>query len=174
MCLACLVAARAELEAEKRLAEGAAWRWGEPADQACQMGGTGWYRQVTITEKEGGVERKTNLTLPSYVWVGLRRPIVHPIVLAKKGVLGGVLRMVQMGVQICIFSSGWALQSLDQPCKSFLAPILHVLDLWALQSPGYKLYPLYLPPVHHVAPVYSGQVATLHGAGLSGILSSTL
>ena len=34
------------------------------------MGGTAWYRQVTITEKEGGVERKTNLTLPSYVWVG--------------------------------------------------------------------------------------------------------
>ena len=33
-------------------------------------GGTGWYRQVTITEKEGGVERKTNLTLPSFVWVG--------------------------------------------------------------------------------------------------------
>ena len=30
----------------------------------------GWYRQVTITEKEGGVERKTNLTLPSFVWVG--------------------------------------------------------------------------------------------------------
>ena len=30
----------------------------------------GWYRQVSITEKEGGVERKTNLTLPSYVWVG--------------------------------------------------------------------------------------------------------
>ena len=25
---------------------------------------------VPITEKEGGLERKTNLTLPSYVWVG--------------------------------------------------------------------------------------------------------
>ena len=37
---------------------------------SCRMGGTGWYRQVNITEKEGGVERKTNLTLPSYVWVG--------------------------------------------------------------------------------------------------------
>ena len=33
-------------------------------------GGTGWYRQVTIMEKEGGVQRKTNLILPSYVWVG--------------------------------------------------------------------------------------------------------
>ena len=33
-------------------------------------GRPGWYRQVTITEKEGGIERKTNLTLPSYVWVG--------------------------------------------------------------------------------------------------------
>ena len=64
------VAARAELEGEKRLPEGAAWRWGEPADEACRQGGTGWYRQVTITEKEGGVERKTNLTLPSFVWVG--------------------------------------------------------------------------------------------------------
>ena len=48
------VAARAELEGEKRLAEGAAWRWGEPADEAFRMGGRGWYRQVTITEKEGG------------------------------------------------------------------------------------------------------------------------
>ena len=55
-----------ELEGEKRLLEGASWRWGEPGDEACRMGGTGWYRQVTITEKEGGVERKTNLTLPSY------------------------------------------------------------------------------------------------------------
>ena len=64
------VAARVELEGEKRLPEAALWRWGEPRDEACQMGGTGWYRQVTITEKEGGVERKTNLTLPSYEWVG--------------------------------------------------------------------------------------------------------
>ena len=64
------VAARLELEGEKRLPEGASWRWGEPGDEACRMGGTGWYRQVTITEKEGGLERKTNLTLPSYVWVG--------------------------------------------------------------------------------------------------------
>ena len=64
------VAARLELEGEKRLPEGASWRFGEPGDEACRMGGTGWYRQVTITEKEGGVERKTNLTLPSYVWVG--------------------------------------------------------------------------------------------------------
>ena len=64
------VAARGELDGEKRLPEGASGRWGEPGDEACRMGGTGWYRQVTITEKEGGVERKTNLTLPSYVWVG--------------------------------------------------------------------------------------------------------
>ena len=64
------MAARAELEGEKRLPEGAAWRWGEPADEACRMARTGWYRQVTITEKEGRLERKTNLTLPSYVWVG--------------------------------------------------------------------------------------------------------
>ena len=64
------VAARVELEGEKRLPEGASWRWGELGDEACRMGGTGWYRQVTITEKEGGVERKSNLTLPSYVWVG--------------------------------------------------------------------------------------------------------
>ena len=64
------VAARAELEGDKRLPERAAWRRGEPADEACRMGGTGWYRQVTITEKEGGVERKTNLTLPLHVWVG--------------------------------------------------------------------------------------------------------
>ena len=64
------VAARVELEGEKRLAEGAAWRRGEPGDEARRMGGAGWYRQVTITEKEGGVERNTNLTLPSFVWVG--------------------------------------------------------------------------------------------------------
>ena len=48
------VAARLELEGEKRLPEGASWRFGEPGDEACRMGGTGWYRQVTITEKEGG------------------------------------------------------------------------------------------------------------------------
>ena len=64
------VAARAELAGEKRLAKGAAWRWGEPPDEACRMGGTGWYPKVAITEKEGGLGRKTNLTLPSYVWVG--------------------------------------------------------------------------------------------------------
>ena len=33
-------------------------------------GGGGWYGQVTITENEGGLERKTNLTLPTYLWVG--------------------------------------------------------------------------------------------------------
>ena len=71
---------------------------------------------------------------------------MHPIVLAKKRVVGWCFAYGKMGVQICIFSLGWALQSLDQPCKSFLTPILHILDLWALQSPGYKLYPLYLPP----------------------------
>ena len=43
---------------------------GEALDEGCRMGGMEWYRQVTITEKEAGVERKTNLTLPSYVWVG--------------------------------------------------------------------------------------------------------
>ena len=64
------VAACVELKGEKRLAEGADWRWGEPWDEACRMGGTGWYRHVTITKKEGGVERKTNLTLSSFVWVG--------------------------------------------------------------------------------------------------------
>ena len=64
------MAARAELEGEKRLLEGAAWLWGEPADKACRIRDSGWYRQVTITEKEAGVERKTNLTLPSYVWFG--------------------------------------------------------------------------------------------------------
>ena len=64
------VAAGVELEGGKRLPEGASWRLGELGDEACRMGGTGWYRQVTIPEKEGGVERKTNLTLPSYVWVG--------------------------------------------------------------------------------------------------------
>ena len=41
------VAARLKLEGEKRLPEGASWRWGEPGDEACRMGGTGWYRQVT-------------------------------------------------------------------------------------------------------------------------------
>ena len=46
------------------------WRCGEPANEACRQGGTGCYRQVTITEKEEGVERKTNLILPSYMWVG--------------------------------------------------------------------------------------------------------
>ena len=68
------VAARLELEGEKRLPEGASWRFGEPGDEACRMGGTEWYRQVTITEKEGGVERKTNLTLPPMRGFGGKRP----------------------------------------------------------------------------------------------------
>ena len=97
-----------------------------------------------------------------------------PSGLAKKRVEEWCFAHGKMGVQNCIFVSGWALHSPDQLCKSFLAPILDILDLWAPQSPGYKLYPLYLPPVQHFAHVYSGQVATLHGAGLSGILSSTL
>ena len=59
-----------ELEVERRLAEGAACRWGEPWDESCRRGGTGLYQKVTITEKEGGVERKTNLALPPFVWVG--------------------------------------------------------------------------------------------------------
>ena len=33
------------------------------------MAGTGWYQHVTITEKEGGIERNGNLTLPSFVCV---------------------------------------------------------------------------------------------------------
>ena len=48
------VAARAELEGEKRLAEGTAWRWGALADEACLIEGIGWYWQVIIVEKEGG------------------------------------------------------------------------------------------------------------------------
>ena len=59
-----------EGEEIKKLAEGAAGRWGQPADEACRQGGTGWYQQLTITEKAGEMERKTNLTLPFYVWVG--------------------------------------------------------------------------------------------------------
>ena len=39
------VAARGALEGEeiKRLGQGAARRWGEPADKACRQWGTGWY-----------------------------------------------------------------------------------------------------------------------------------
>ena len=33
----------------------------------------------------------------------LRRPIVHPIVLAKKGVMGGVLSMVKWGFKFAFF-----------------------------------------------------------------------
>ena len=43
---------------------------GGAGGRACRMGGTGWFRQVTIREKAGGVERKTNLSQPSYFWVG--------------------------------------------------------------------------------------------------------
>ena len=42
---------------------GGAGRRGVPA------GGDRMIPAWTITEKEGGVERKTNFTLPSYVWV---------------------------------------------------------------------------------------------------------
>ena len=55
------------MEEIKSLPEGAAWRWGEPGDEAYRQGGIGWYHKVTLPEKGGGVERKTNLTLPSYV-----------------------------------------------------------------------------------------------------------
>ena len=64
------VAPRVELEGEKRLPEGASWRWGEPGDEACRMGGDGMVPAGRVTEKEGGVERKSNVTLPSYVWIG--------------------------------------------------------------------------------------------------------
>ena len=52
--------------------------------------------------------------------------------------------------------------------------MLHILDLWALQSPGYKLFPLHLPPLQQLAHVYRGQVDTLHGDGLGGLLLPTL
>ena len=60
------VAARAELEGEeiKNLAQGAGWQWGGLVDKACRHVGTGWYRQITITEKEGG-GCKRRPTLPS-------------------------------------------------------------------------------------------------------------
>ena len=96
-----------------------------------------------------------------------------PIVLAEKGVMGGVLRMVKWGFKFTFFHLAGLCRA-QTNYKPFVAPILHIIDLWALQSPGYKLYPLYLPLVQHSAPVYGGQVATLHGAGLSGILSLTL
>ena len=48
--------ARAELVVDevKKLLEGPAWRWGEPGYEASRQGGTGWYRKVTILQKEGG------------------------------------------------------------------------------------------------------------------------
>ena len=65
------LAARAELEGKeiKKLAEGAPWRWGEPADETCRQGGTGLYRQVTITEKGwgGGRGRPTSPSPPIYM-----------------------------------------------------------------------------------------------------------
>ena len=66
------VAARAELEGDKRLLEGAAWRWGEPADDACRMGRTGWYWHVTITEKEGGGGGEEDELHPPLLCVGGR------------------------------------------------------------------------------------------------------
>ena len=66
------LAARVELEGEKRLPEGASWRWGDPRDEACRMGGTGWYRQVTINEKErgGGEEDQPHPPLLCVGWGG--------------------------------------------------------------------------------------------------------
>ena len=59
------VAAREDLEVEeiKKLGEGAAWRWGESADDACRQGGTQWYHQGTIVAKE--VRWRRTLTSPS-------------------------------------------------------------------------------------------------------------
>ena len=66
------MAARAELEREKRLPEGAARWWGELADEAYRMGGTGWYRRVTITEKQrgGGEEDQPHPPLLCMGWGG--------------------------------------------------------------------------------------------------------
>ena len=36
------VAARVEVEGEKRLPEGASLWWGEPGEEVCRIGGTGW------------------------------------------------------------------------------------------------------------------------------------
>ena len=41
--------------------------------------------------------------IAQFVGLSLRRPIVHPIVLAKKGVMGGVLCMVKWGFKIAFF-----------------------------------------------------------------------
>ena len=59
-----------ELEGEKRLPEGASRRWGEPGDEACRMGGDGMVPAGHHHREGGGVERKTNLTLLSYVCIG--------------------------------------------------------------------------------------------------------
>ena len=66
------MAAGAELVGDeiKRLPEGAAWRGGGGgATRPAGRGGPDGTGRSPITEKEWGVERKTNLPLPSYVWV---------------------------------------------------------------------------------------------------------
>ena len=43
-----LVAARVEVEGEKRLPEGASWRWVVPGDEACRMGGWCTLREPAV------------------------------------------------------------------------------------------------------------------------------
>ena len=65
---------------------------------------------VLVDAAKDGVCYRVGGVLPANesvrTWVcpdGLRRPIVHPIVLAKKGVMGGVLRMVKWGFKFAFF-----------------------------------------------------------------------
>ena len=70
------VAARVELEGGKRLPEGASWRWGEPGDEACRMGGTGWgvYGEGSVAEAAqggGALTRLVGMTPPLVWWTPL-------------------------------------------------------------------------------------------------------
>ena len=71
----------------------------------------------------------------------------------------------KIGVQVCIFALGWALQSPNQLCKSFSAPIFHFFGCWALHSPGYMLFHMCQTPWQHLAHAYNGREAGRHGVG---------
>ena len=68
------VAARVELEGEKRLPEGASWRWGEPGDEACRMGGTGWYHRSPSPRRRGGWRGCPTSPSPPLCGLGGERP----------------------------------------------------------------------------------------------------
>ena len=79
-----------------------------------------------------------------------------PILLEKNRGDRWFFAYAKVGVQICFFMVGWAVHSPDQWCKSFVVPILHILDCWIVQSPICKFFHVCQFPWQQLAYAYSG------------------